>query len=454
MPTTLAAASRALIVPLRLAFVLAALSAAPAHALPAFAAQTGQTCQTCHVGGFGPQLTPYGRNFKIHGYTQRAPHSGFTLPVSAMVAASYVRTAKDQAAPPAPHYAANNNVTIDQISLFLAGGVGEHFGGFAQATYDGVARTFAWDNLDLRVVTTAKVAGRDLVLGVSVNNNPTLSDPWNTLPAWGFPYTSSGLAPSPAAAPLIAGPLAQTTLGATAYAWIANALYLEAGAYGAPGATALRRLGADPTSPGDFDGLAPYGRIAYQHMLGGGMAQLGGFVLAAGIHPGLDRTTGLLDRYTDAGLDGSWQRTLAHGDVVSLNARWTHENQRLDATCALLSGDASCAHNSLSDVRADVSYYWRNRIGGTVQVFDTTGSANPFVYPDNRTFKPDSTGIMLQIDGTPFGGAPQPARRVNLRMGLQYTHYTRFNGAGANFDGLGAHASDNDALRLFTWFAF
>ena len=45
---------------------MAALSmAAPAQALPAFATQTGQPCQACHVGGLGPQLTPFGRNFKI-----------------------------------------------------------------------------------------------------------------------------------------------------------------------------------------------------------------------------------------------------------------------------------------------------------------------------------------------------------------------------------------------------
>ena len=41
-----------------------------AQALPAFAAQTGQTCTACHIGGFGPQLTPLGRAFKIGGYTQ------------------------------------------------------------------------------------------------------------------------------------------------------------------------------------------------------------------------------------------------------------------------------------------------------------------------------------------------------------------------------------------------
>jgi len=422
----------------------------PALALPAFAAQTAQPCQMCHVGGFGPQLTPYGRAFKMQGYTQRA--TPFNVPFSAMAEASYVNTAKDQ--PPPPHYATNNNVTIDQISLFLAGGLGSHLGAFVQGTYDGVGRSLTWDNLDVRATTSVKAQGVGLVLGLSLNNNPTLSDPWNTLPAWGFPYTGSSLAPSPSASPLLDGALAQTSLGVTAYAWIPNTAYLEAGAYGSPGATSLRHLGADPSSPGDIVGLAPYGRIAYQANLAGGVAEAGAFVMDARIHPGLDRSNGLSDRYTDAGVDASYYRALTNGDVVTVNARYVHESQSLQATCALAQADPSCPGDSLDDIRADLAYYWRNRIGGTVQVFDTTGGANPVVYAANRTLRPDSTGVRLQIDGTPFGDRAQPSRRLNLRVGLQYTVYTRFDGAAQNFDGQGRKASNNNTLRLFVWTAF
>ncbi|MBV9510894.1 MAG: hypothetical protein JO303_11490 [Caulobacteraceae bacterium] len=430
--------------------LMACAAGAPARALPAFAAQTGQPCQTCHVGGFGPQLTPYGRNFKIGGYTQRA--TPFNLPVSAMMAASYLRTAKDQ--PPQPHYAANDNVTIDQIGLFLAGGLGQHLGGFAQVTYDGVARAFTWDNLDVRATTTLQAGRQDVVVGMSVNNNPTLSDPWNTLPAWGYPYTSSGLAPAPATTPLLGGALAQNTLGVTAYAWISNAFYVEAGGYGSPGINALRRLGADPFDPGDIHGLAPYARLAYQSPLAAGTAEFGAFAFNAHIDPGRDRTTGFTDRYTDLGFDGSYYRPLASGDLVTANLRFTHESARLAATCALAGADTSCGHISLNEIRADASYYWRNRVGGTVQLFDTSGSSDPVIYAGDRTSKPNSSGVMFQLDATPFGGRPQPMRRVNLRVGVQYTLYTSFNGASKNFDGLGADAADNDTLRVFTWFAF
>src|ERR1700674_4421465 len=39
----------------------------PAQALPSFARQTGQPCGTCHTDF--PGLTPFGRRFKLAGYT-------------------------------------------------------------------------------------------------------------------------------------------------------------------------------------------------------------------------------------------------------------------------------------------------------------------------------------------------------------------------------------------------
>jgi len=40
-----------------------------AQALPLFARQTGQNCVACHAGGQYPELTPYGRYFKLTAYT-------------------------------------------------------------------------------------------------------------------------------------------------------------------------------------------------------------------------------------------------------------------------------------------------------------------------------------------------------------------------------------------------
>ena len=428
--------------------LLGGLWASPAAAVPAFAAQTGQPCQACHVGGFGPQLTPFGRSFKLHGYTARS--GGFTTPFAAMAVASYLRTAKAQ--PPADGYKANDNFALDQVSLFFAGGLGSHLGAFVQTTYDGIAKAWAWDNVDLRATTDVQVHDADVLLGLSLNNSPTNQDVWNTLPAWGFPYTGSGLAPSPAAAPLLSGALAQTSLGLTGYAWINSTYYVEAGAYGSPSSRNLTHLGADPFAPGDIHGLAPYGRIAVQNSLGGATVQAGLFGMRADIYPERDRSAGATDRYSDLGLDVSYQRTLDNSDVFSLNGRVLRETQNLAASQALGLSDNS--RNTLTDLRADASYYWRNRYGVTLQAFDTWGSADPVLYT-GRTGKPDSSGLSLQLDGTLFGGADSPmGPRFNVRAGVQYTMYDRFDGARSNYDGAGGEASDNNTLRVFTWFAY
>ena len=421
--------------------------AMPAAAVPSFAAQTGRPCEACHVGGLGPQLTPFGREFKLHGYTARTV--SFNVPLAAFAVVSYVHTAKAQDPPPSPAVGPNDNVAIDQISLFVAGGVGSHFGAFVQSTYDGIAKSFHWDNLDVRAVTPIHFKGVDAVVGISLNNNPTIQDAFNTLPAWSFPYTTSTTGPVPGASPLIGG-LAQTTLGVTAYAWINSSLYAEFGVYRSLGAEFLNHAGIDPTAPGKIDGEAPYARIAYNRSLGDKNFTLGAFWLSARLFPGRDQTTGFTDHYTDLGVDASYQYFAPNKDVFTVNGRYTHERQALDASRAL--GAASLPVDDLDDIRIDASYFWRSKIGATAQVFETRGSADPLLYVGNRIPRPDSAGVTLQLDATPFGDGKSPlGQRFNLRVGVQYTAYFRFNGASANFDGFGRNAADNNTFRVFTW---
>jgi len=182
-----------------LALCLFGVGVKPALAVPAFGIQTGKHCQACHVGGFGPQLTPYGREFKLTGYTDRT--NPFNAPFSAMAVMSYVQTQKAQVDPPAPGYRTNDNLALDQVSLFFAGGFGQHLGAFVQTTYSGTAKAWTWDNLDIRATTKTTIARQPTVLGLSLNNSPSVQDAWNTLPAWGYRYTTSSLAPSPSASP-------------------------------------------------------------------------------------------------------------------------------------------------------------------------------------------------------------------------------------------------------------
>lgn len=423
-----------------------------AHALPAYADQTSQPCIACHVGGFGPQLTPFGRQFKLEGYTLSGTDQT-TIPVSAMAVASYLHTSADQSAPPAPHYGVNDNFALDQVSLFVAGGYGDHFGSFAQFTYDGVGRSFSWDNLDFRATDRLKLFDQSVVAGLSVNNNPGVQDPWNTMAAWGFPYTSSALAPAPSAGTLLDGALAQSVLGVSAYGWWNSKFYTEATVYWTPGRGFLNAVGVNPDDGvGVLANAAPYFRFGYEARERQQNYHIGGFAFFANLFPGGDETTGASDHYSDLGVDAGYQFTGLGEDILSVNAIYTHEDQKLNASALL---GASNAKNSLEEIRTDVSYYWQNLIGGTVQYFNIWGTADPLLYASNSTFKPDSSGVVLQLDATPFGvdGSPY-GYRLNVRVGVQYWIYTAFNGAATNFDGAGHNASDNNTLRLFVWFAF
>lgn len=438
---------------LAVAVLMACNWSGTAQAVPAFAVQTGQPCTSCHVGGFGPQLTPLGRQFKMEGYTMRGTDA-FVMPMSAMAVASYLNTAKDQASPPATHYAVNNNSTVDQVSLFLAGGVGQNFGGFFQGTYDGVGRAYAWDNLDLRAVMRTKLGSSDAILGISLNNSPGVQDTWNTMAAWGFPYTGSDLMPSPAAAPILDGGLAQAVIGVSAYAFVDSSFYEEFGLYMTPSDNFLDAMGAPVDgSAGRIADAAPYLRFAYQKSLGNQNFEIGAFGFAPRLYPGGDKSTGKSDLYVDIGLDASYQFTGDGKNIYALNGRYTHESQRLSAST--ISGGAANLKNTLNDARVDATYYWHNLIGGTLQVFNTWGSTDANLYADNRTLKPDSTGIALQIDATPFANHPSMlGTRFNIRTGAQYVIYTRFDGAAKDYDSTNRNASDNNTLRVFLWSAY
>src|SRR5882762_9868572 len=195
------------------------LSSTPAQALPSFARQTGKPCAQCHNVAYGVALTAYGRQFKLNGYVW-GDAKQVIPPVALMAQGGFTHSSKDQVDPPAPHFATNDNLSVDQVSAFYGGRITEHVGAFVQVTYSGESRTTNWDNMDVRFANTASLGNTSFVYGISVNNNPTVQDLWNSTPAWSYPYISSGVGLGPAAAPMIAGGLAQLVLGASAYAMI------------------------------------------------------------------------------------------------------------------------------------------------------------------------------------------------------------------------------------------
>ncbi len=433
------------------------LAAHRAEAIPAFASQTGQPCTACHVGAFGPQLTPLGRAFKIGGYTQTGG-SGLaaSIPLSVMAIGSFTNTGADQN--PAPqHYAPNNNPSLDQVSGFVGGNLGEHSGGLIQFSWSDVTNTSHLDNTDLRPYTTVfDLGGKELRVGTTVNNTVTVQDPYNSTYAWGFPYVVSALAPTPAGNPMLAAGFGQSAVGATAYAWYDNKLYLEAGAYNTLSSWAVTRIG-DGYGIGTSTSPAPYARAAYEWQWGSNAAHVGAIFMHADVNPTVGMPlVGGADHYTDYAVDGSYQ-FLGDQRTVTLQGIFTHEDQNLRAS-ALADGISGSAY-SLNQVRANVAFWYQNTYGLTLGWQNTWGPANPVLFVNSgapsANSKPNSTAFIVEADWVPFGKDDSfAAPFVNLKVGAQYTAYTRFNGGTSNYDGNGGHASDNNTLLLFAWLIF
>ena len=442
--------------------VLFALLPIGASALPSFAQQTGQPCVTCHVGSFGPQLTTFGRAFKLQGYTlptsggkDKADQSKDFIPLAAMFVTSFTQTKTDQSEDAGPHAGRNDNFSVQEASLFLAGHLTDHIGAFAQATYSDIDGKTRLDNVDVRYARTFTLAEKPTIVGFSLNNNPSVQDVWNTLPAWRFPYMASELVPEQGAATLLDGGLEHQVLGLTGYTYWNNAWYLELGGYRSLSRSTLDTLNVEDSS-GRVDGLAPYWRLVWTHDFSGQSLSVGAFGLDAKIEP--DRMPGPTDKYRDLGMDASYLLLAAGKHTVTVNGTLTHERRTLDASFA--AGAAARPSGSLQSRQLNASYYYDGHYGLTLARFDNRGSRDeglfaPAADSGSRTGKPDSRGTILQADWTPFGqGESWAAPWVNLRLGIQYAWYDKFNGAAHDYDGFGRNARDNNTLFLFAWMAF
>jgi hypothetical protein len=457
----------------------------PAEAIPSFARQTGQPCGTCHTDF--PALTPYGRRFKLMGYTVGGSKFRTTLfptseedkakpwwpPISTMAIVGFTHT-QAPLPPPTEPFSPNNNVVVEPFSFFWGGAITEHIGAFVQVTHvmpppggfasppagDPFGHSWGWDNTDVRFADTTKIGSLDVIYGITANNNPTVQDVWNTTPAWGFPFTASTLAPTPSAGTIIEGAFAAQVVSGGAYMMINDMFYVEATAYHTLDFNVLNHLGADPFgAPGRFD-VAPYWRVAFEPHWGNHWLMIGTFGMYTPVHPWVD-TSGALgsltfpqtDKFTDVGFDAQYQY---QGDNywVTLRGAYIHEHQRLDATFAIMGSQNLTNELNTLKLTGSLAYGSDNRIVLTGQYFETWGTRDTVLFaglagcPDaNSACVPDSNGFVAEIAYIPFSASVSPVWPwFNARIGLQYTWYNKF-------DGTTAGASANNTLFLHAWFA-
>lgn len=469
---------------------LASLASLPASALPLFARQTGQNCVACHAGGQFPELTPYGRLFKLTGYTIGER----TIPLSAMAVLSNSRVANtSKSDDPGADFQKNRQTILATGSLFLGGKISDNLGGFAQITYDPYATQSAdgqfhghsnADNIDLRYADRFIDPRRDLIVGLSVNNNPSVSDPWNTAAAW-MQYVP---VPSPTSSRFIDGnapypgfAAGGNIAGITAYGFWNRTVYAEFGGYASSrGALSFMHAGLPNDSVTKLKGLNPYWRLAWNREWGPHSLMIGTAGMSARIYDDpLDTSdAATVHRTRDLSFDTQYQYLLdphsVTAQVVYMRSRHHYPdflaNQGVEFVDALGNPLANTnADDTTHLLRAKLTYVYQARYGGSVGFFNLTGSSNTAnqssgLSPDTLTVTSDPAALApSQRVGGNLSGNPATRGMTfeafwtpvqYMRIGAQYTVYSRYNGASQNYDGFGRNARDNNSLFIYLWAAY
>lgn len=463
-----------------------------ALSLPLFARQTGQSCIACHAGGQFPELTPFGRMFKLTGYTMGER----TVPISIMGTVSNSRVANTaKSDDPAGDFQKNGQTILANGSVFLGGKITDNIGAFTQFTHDRYAAQNVngqfvghtqIDNSDIRFADRFINGKHDVIVGVSVNNNPSLADPWNTAAAW-MQYVP---VPSPTSSRFIDGSAPYPSYeaggnlaGVTAYAFLDRSIYAEFGGYGTSrGALKFMSQGIDSASTTKLKGFNPYWRLAWNREWGAHSLMIGTAGMLARIYDDPSNTSdpATLRHTRDLSVDSQYQYLL-DPHAVTVQAVFTRKRIRysnaqvgaftpsafVDAAGNPLAAPGSADSTNL--IRTKLTYAYQAKYGGSVGFFNLTGNTNTL----NQTSGIDpATGT---ITSDPTAGAPStrvagnisgnPATRgwtfetfwtpiQYLRLGAQYTLYNKFNGSAQNYDGTGRNAKDNNSVFLYLWAAY
>lgn len=440
-----------------LALIVFAVCISPrAYALPSFARQTGQSCAACHVSGNWPQLTPWGRFFKLSGYTagkQLVGKEGLNyVPagVFGQMGATWATQPNNSLGQPvvtqngSPEaYAFTGEFATkltDFLGVFYEYQIGNQFSGWKGSA--GPA--------DIRAVHFFHPGGNELLVGIDSNNNPTVQDVWNSTPSWGYPFYGSPQAPGGPASPMIAS-LGEQSGSVGVYALLNREWYVEISVYRA--ATDFFRwmsAGTAFQAGGEnyLDGYNPYWRAYWTKETGPHSLMVGTFGMQSKVYPNSAAPSGPANVFTNYGFDSQYQY-LGETHKVTLRGSYLYENQQWNASFPL--GASSTLNGNLKSLNLNGSYGYGDRWTLNAAYFSNSGTNNAALYavtaPSGAqlTSLPNTSGYVLEVD-----------RLItqNLQATLQYKGFLKFNGLANNIDGLGRNASANNTLWLTIFFAF
>ena len=319
-------------------------------------------------------------------------------------------------------------------------------------TYDRAGNAFGWDNTDIRYANTGIIEGTNIVYGITANNNPTVQDVWNSTPAWSFPYITSAVAQFPVRPQCLGG-------AAGPAGWRRRRVCLDRRLVLCR-IHRLSRLGRASFSPilapipaaARFANAAPYWRFAYEKKWDKNSLMFGTFGMYAESsrleqRAQLSSTRRVILRgptnpFLDIGVDTQYQ-WIGEENIVSLRASYIWERQKLNGQ----SNPDSMGEprynpvDYVNDFNISASYIYDRKISLTVGHFEYLGNNRCIGYlpsslpggdilPRARPIAADGT---IDFAFLPFSdGGPDLWPWFNARLGIQYTHYDRFDGSTSN----------------------
>jgi hypothetical protein len=439
------------------------LASQPARAVPPFARQTGLACEACHT--LPPELTPFGRRFKLNGYTltTRPPLVNdiddykkntlwlTDLPGIAVLAQigydHYDRAPPDTQNPYPAHAQSDTYQFPDQFSLVYAGAVSDKVGAWLQLTYNGEGGSVGVDNIDIRY--SDHTYDNKFVWGVTANNYVTFQDVWNGFGSYTIPNFNTvtlyqvGVAGAGTTGPIINtfGPGIVAGLGG--YVFYNDSLYFEFSEYHssfATGSTPVADSSNLAANGGALDKFAPYVRLAYEKDWGYHSAQIGfngmyvnwipsnGYISAQQVlaanaagntyTPSQTFNPGAVNRYTDLTVDWQYQYNGQH-NIFGFMGHITHEKQQnsdqlVAATFTSPQGGPiySNSTDNLTQFLVTAEYFRNRHFGGLVSFTRTTGTSDPLAYGGDGS--PANQYETFELDYVPW---------LNVRFLLQYDAY-------------------------------
>lgn len=436
------------------AVVAFAMLSPPAHAVPSFGRQTGMACASCHT--VFPELTAFGRQFKLRGYTlgNQLDDKSFpsNLPLAASLIASRTSVKNTRASDPKEDFTRDDKVILQTAAIYYGGKITGKSGAFAQYNYDGIERNWSVEMVDVRYADTVTIRDKELLYGLTLNNGPTTQDVWNAAPMWSFPHLpDAGVMPP--VGPLIDMGLARAAGGLGAYGFWDNLLYAEVSFYRTTKRGLLKPLSAGEVTNTVVDGYAPYWHVMLNR-------EMGAHNFAAGVH---GMTTDVLmdsedsgsptDRYRDLSFDAQYQY-VGSDHIFTTDATLVREKRLWIASFP--AGMADNQSDMLRSFKINAHYWYQRRVGGGISYFSTWGGSDMMKYSmadepsamGNATGSPDSRGWTAEVNYLPLKDVQ------NLKVGLRRTVYSKFNGARFDYNGFGRDAADNNVTFLYGWLIF